>query len=180
MMIFLIILASLLWIGAFAAFPRRIILGPPLSCCALILLSLARRNGYPLVPLSSGMTLSWISITLVVMIIIILQNPAIRMQSRGTGYMLIGALAGMAVGLLGYTFSPSSNLLYAIMLIATAAGICLGLLIFSNTPDGRAIAPGPRHLLRYLLAKGFPALVTVGQLGIAAVILIAANGIATI
>ena len=154
MMIFLIILASLLWIGAFAAFPRRIILGPPLSCCALILLSLARRNGYPLVPLSSGMTLSWISITLVVMIIIILQNPAIRMQSRGTGYMLIGALAGMAVGLLGYTFS--------------------------NTPDGRAIAPGSGHFLRYLLAKGFPALVTVGQLGIAAVILIAANGIATI
>ena len=174
MMIFLIILASLLWIGAFAAFPRRIILGPPLSCCALILLSLARRNGYPLVPLSST------SITLVVMIIIILQNPAIRMQSRGTGYMLIGALAGMAVGLLGYTFSPSSNLLYAIMLIATAAGICLGLLIFSNTPDGRAIAPGSGHFLRYLLAKGFPALVTVGQLGIAAVILIAANGIATI
>lgn len=175
MMIFLIILSCLLWIGAFAAFPRRIILSPALSYCALLLLSFAKRGGYPIVPLSSGMTVSWLCITLVVMLIIVLQNPAIRSQSRGTGYMLLGALAGMAVGLMAYSFSASLNLLYALMLIGTAAGTALGLLIFTNTPDGRAVAPGTGHFWKYLLAKGFPALITVAQPGIAAVILIASN-----
>ena len=178
MTIFLIILSILLWIGAFAAFPKRILLSPVLSYCALLSLSFAKTApGYPLLPLSSGMTLSWLTITLVVMLIIILQDPAIRTQSRGTGYILLGALAGLAVGLLGYTFSSSLGLLYGIMVVATAAGIALGLLVFSNTPDGRQIAPGSGYFLKYLLAKGFPALVTVAQLGVAAVILIAARSI---
>lgn len=175
MMIFLIIVSCLLWIGAFAAFPRKILLSPALSYCAMLIISFAKKGGYPIVPISSGMSLSWLCITLVVMLIIVLQNPAIRSQSRGTGYILLGGLAGMAVGLLGYTFSASLNLLYAIMLIGSIAGIVLGLLIFSNTPDGKIIAPGTGHFWRYLLSKGFPALITVAQLGIVAVILIAAH-----
>ncbi len=176
MTIFLIILAVLLWIGAFVAFPKRILLSPALSYCAMLAISFAKSPaGYPLVPISSAMSLSWLTITIVVMFIIILQNPAIRTQSRGTWYILIGALAGMAVGLLGYTFSASLNLLYGIMLVATAAGIIMGLLLFGNTPEGRLIAPGSGHFLKYLLAKGFPALITVAQLGIVAVILIAAH-----
>lgn len=173
MMVFLIILSSLLWLGAFAAYPRRILLSPALSYCALLSLSFAEKNGYPILPLSNAMSISWLCITLVVMLIIVLQNPAIRMQSRGTGYMLFGALAGMAVGLLGYTFTASLQSLYALMLCGTAAGILLGLLVFSNTPDGRAIAPATGNFWRYLLAKGFPALITVAQLGIALVLLIA-------
>lgn len=175
MMIFLIIVSCLLWIGAFAAFPRKILLSPALSYCAMLIISFAKKGGYPIVPISSGMSLSWLCITLVVMLIIVLQNPAIRSQSRGTGYILLGGLAGMAVGLLGYTFSASLNLLYAIMLIGSIAGIVFGLLIFSNTPDGKLIAPGTGHFWRYLLSKGFPALITVAQLGIVAVILIAAH-----
>lgn len=174
-MVFLIILSLLLWIGAFAAYPRRILLSPALSYCALLLLSFARKDGYPLVPIGNAMTLSWLCITLVVMLIIVLQNPAIRMQSRGTGYMLFGALAGMSVGLLGYTFTTSLQALYALMLCGTAAGILLGLLVFTNTPAGRAIAPSTGNFLRYLLAKGFPALITVAQPGIALVLLIAAQ-----
>lgn len=162
-----------MWIAAFAVFPRKILLSPALSFCALLLLSFARRNGYPIVPVSSGMTLSWLTITLVVMLIVMLQDPAIRTQSRGTFYILLGGVAGMAVGLLGYTFTASLNLMYALMMLGTAAGIALGLLIFTNTPEGRLIAPGSGHFLKYLLAKGFPALVTIAQLGIAAVILIA-------
>lgn len=176
MMIFLIILSILLWIAAFVAYPRKIVCSPLFSFLALLMLSLATTGeGYPIVPLSSGMTISWLSITLVVTAIIVLQNPAIRQQSRGTLYVLLGALAGMAVGLLGYTFSASLNLLYGIMIVATAAGAALGLLIFSNTPEGRPIAPGSGNFLKYLLAKGFPALITVAQLGIACVILIASR-----
>lgn len=173
MSVVLIILSCLLWVGAFAAFPRRILLSPALSFCALLLLSFARIHGVPAVPVANSMTLSWLCITLVVMMVILLQNPAIRIQSRGTGYILFGAVAGMAAGLAVYTVSASTNLLYAMMLGGTAIGIILGLLIFSNTPAGRAIAPSTGHFWQYLLAKGFPALITVAQIGIALVILIA-------
>lgn len=176
MTIFLIIASIVLWLGAFAAFPRKILLSPALSYCALLTLSFAKNSeGYPYVPVSTGMNISWLAITLVVMVIIVLQNPAIRSQSRGTFYILAGALAGMVIGLLGYTFTTALNMLYGIMIIATAAGAALGLLFFSNTPDGRLIAPGTGHFFKYLLAKGFPALITVVQPGIAAIILIVGN-----
>ena len=176
MTIFLIIASILLWIAALIAFPRKILLSPALSYCGLLTLSFAKNPaGYPYVPISSGMSISWLAITLVVMVIIVLQNPAIRSQSRGTLYVLAGALAGMVVGLLGYTFTAALNTLYGIMIIATAAGAALGLLFFSNTPDGRLIAPGSGHFFKYLLAKGFPALITVVQIGIAAIILIVGN-----
>ncbi len=173
MTIFLIILSVTLWVAAFAFFGRRILLSPALSYCALMALSFTSYEGLPLVPVGNAMSLSWLCITLVVMLIIVLQNPAVRIQSRGTGYMLLGAVAGMAVGLLGYTFTSTLNTLYAMMMGGTAVGCILGLLVFTNTPDGRAVAPATGHFWSYLRAKGFPALVTVAQLGIAAVILIA-------
>ncbi len=173
MSIVLIILSCLLWAGAFAAFPRRILLSPALSFCALLLLSFARVDGVPIVPVANSMTLSWLCITIVVMMVILLQNPAIRIQSRGTGYILFGAMAGMAAGIAVYTVSASLSILYAMMLGGTAIGITLGLLVFSNTPAGRGIAPSSGHFWQYLLAKGFPALITVAQIGIALVILTA-------
>ena len=174
MTILLIILSVALWAGAFCAVPRRIILAPALSYLAMDVLSYARlSDGSLLFPLSNTMNMSWLAITLVVMVIIILQNPAIRQQGRGTAYMTMGALAGLAVGLLAYTFTPSLQLRYAVMVLATAAGSMLSGLVFTNTPDGRSIAPGSGHFLRYLLAKGFPILVAAGQLGVAAVMLLA-------
>lgn len=172
-MIFLIILSCLLWIAAFLLLPKRIILAPALSYCALILLSFAKRSGYPIMPLSNGLTFSWLAITLVVMLIITLQNPAIRQQSRGVGYMAIGGITGMAVGLLGFTFTTSLNLLYALMILGVAIGIFFGFLIFTNTPDGRDVSMPTGRFFKYLLAKGFPVLITTAQLGIPAVILIA-------
>lgn len=174
MTIVLIILSCLLWIAAFLCLPKRILVAPALSFCALETLSFAKRNGYPLIPLTNGMTLSWLSITLVMMLIILLQNPALRQQSRGTGYMALGGIAGMAVGLMAFSFSSRLNLLYALMILASAAGVFFGLLIFTNTPDGREIGIRSGRFFKYLVAKGFPVLITVAQLGIAAVILIAA------
>lgn len=175
MEIFLIIVSVLLWLGALVALPKRILLAPALSYCAMLIISFAKSGGYPIVPVSNGLTISWLAISLVVMLIILLQNPAIRQQSRGVGYMTVGALAGMAVGLAGFTFSTSLQLLYAIMILATAAGIILGMLLFANTPDGRAVSPSSGNFLKYLLAKGFPILITVAQIGIVAVILIAGH-----
>lgn len=173
MMIFLIILSAILWIGAFLLMPKRILLSPALSYIAMLLMSFAKKDGFPIVPLSNGLIISWLSITVVVMLIIILQNPAIRQQNRGVGYISVGGLAGMAVGLIAFSLSSSLNLLYACMILGSALGIYLGLLLFSRTPDGRLIAPGSGHFFKYLLAKGFPALITIAQLGIVCVILIA-------
>lgn len=175
MMIFLIIASCLIWLTAFLLLPRRILLAPGLSYCALVLLSFAKKSGYPIMPLSSGMLLSWLIITFIVMMIILMQNPAIRQQSRGVNYMTLGAIAGMAVGLLGFSFSSNLNLLYALMILGTAVGTFFGLLIYTNTPEGHEISIPTGRFFKYLMAKGFPVLVTVAQFGIPAVILIAAS-----
>lgn len=175
MMIFLIILSCLIWLAAFLLLPKRILIAPGLSYCALVILSFAKKNGFPIMPLSNGMLLSWLVITFVVMMIVLLQNPAVRQQSRGVGYMTIGGIAGMAVGLLGFTFSTNLNLLYALMIAGSIAGIFFGFLLFTNTPDGRDVALSTGRFFKYLLAKGFPILVTVAQFGIPAIILIAGS-----
>lgn len=174
MMIFLIISACLLWLASFIVLPKRILLGPPLSFCALLVLSFAKKDGYPLFPLTGGMQLSWLVITLLVMMIIMLQNPAVRQQSRGVNYMTVGALAGLAVGLLGCTFTTNLNLLYALAILGIAVGVFFGFLLFTNTPDGRDVNLASGRFFKYLLAKGFPVLVTAAQLSIPGVILIAA------
>lgn len=175
MAIFLIILGILCWLGAIASLPKRILIAPALSYCGLILISFAKSGGYPIVPVSTPMTLSWLAITLVVMLIIILQDPAVRQQSRGVNYLTLGGIAGMAVGLLASSLSSSLSLLYALMIIAAAAGTVLGMILFSNTPEGKGVSPASGNFFRYLLAKGFPVLITVAQIGIVAVISIAAH-----
>lgn len=173
MLIFVVIVSILLWIAAFLALPKRILVAPALSYCALIVLSFAKYQDYPAIPLPNNMLISWLCITLVVMLIILLQNPALRQQSRGVGYMTIGGIVGMTIGLMAFAISSQLNLLYAIMMLATAAGIFLGLLTFSRTPDGSEIAIPTGRFFKYLIAKGFPILITIAQLGIPIVILIA-------
>ncbi|MDE6272081.1 MAG: hypothetical protein K2M31_03640 [Muribaculaceae bacterium] len=174
-MIFLIILSCLIWLAAFLLLPKRILIAPGLSYCALVLLSFVKKSGYPIMPLSGAMLMSWLIITFIVMMIVILQNPAVRQQSRGVNYMTLGGIAGLAVGLLGFSFSTSLNLLYALMILGVIAGIFCGFLLFTNTPKGRDVSLPTGRFFKYLLAKGFPVLVTVAQAGIPAVILIAAS-----
>lgn len=174
MLIVVVILSVLLWIAAFIALPKRILVAPALSFCAMLVLSFAKRDSYPLIPLPNNMIISWLSITLVMMLIIMLQNPALRQQSRGVGYMTIGGIVGMTIGLMAFSLSSQLNLLYAIMILATAVGIFLGLLTFSRTPDGSEIAIPTGRFFKYLMAKGFPILITIAQLGIPIVILIGA------
>lgn len=169
---FLVIAAVLLWCASLALLWKRILLGPALSYCALLVISFAKQDGYAVVPLSQPLLVSWLCITLVVMLAVILQNPAIRQQSRGVGYMLTGAVAGMVCGLACCTLSTSLQLLYGIMIVGTAIGICAGMLLFSRTPEGAAVSPQSGHFAGYLMAKGFPVLVTVAQIGIVAIILV--------
>ncbi|MDE6340097.1 MAG: hypothetical protein K2K97_09995 [Muribaculaceae bacterium] len=173
MYIFLIILSILLWIGAIIALRGRQVLAPALSYAGLFVLSLARKDGYQLLPINTTILMGWFAMTLVVMIIVMLQQEAIRRQTRGAIYMIIGAVTGLAVGLLGFTFSANLSLLYAIMVAGVVAGTFCGFLLYTRTPEGAPVGPGSGNFFRYLLAKGFPTAITIMQPGIALVLAIA-------
>lgn len=173
MMIFLIICSCLLFVGALAALPTRIAIAPCLSYVGLVLMSLAQRNGYPLLPVNQTILIGWFCMTLVVTVTTILQPLPVRRQTRGMGYMLVGSLAGLAVGLLGFTISSNIVTLYSCMILAVIAGIFCGFLLYSRTPDGYPVAPGSGNFFKYLLAKGFPTVITVMQLGVVLVLTIA-------
>ena len=179
MAIFLIIVSCLLWLLAIASLFKRPILGPLLSYLGLWLLSFARRPGvggdmtYPVLPINNTILLVWACMTVVVLIATILQPDTIKSQTRGTGYMTVGALAGLAVGLMAFSFSASLSLLYASMVLGVIAGVFFGFLLFTNTPDGGAVNLRSGRFFTYLLAKGFPIAITVMLPGVVCVLALA-------
>lgn len=175
MSLFLIIISCLLWIGALFALRGRQILAPALSYAALLVLSLATKNGYQVLPINATILTAWFCMTLMVMFIILLQPEPVRRQTRGTTYMTVGAVTGLAVGLLGFTITGNLSMLYAIMILGVIAGIYCGFLLYTKTPEGVPVAPGSGNFFRYLLAKGFPTAITVMQIGVALVLTIAIN-----
>ncbi len=173
MAIALLILSVLLWICSIVALPSRPLYAPALSYLGLLCLSFCSTSqGYPWVPISWTMLLCWLSMTLIVMFATMLQPAPVRAQARGMGYMIVGAFAGMIVGLLGVTLNVGLNLLYGIMIVSTIVGIFLGFLLYSNTPDGKGVSLSSGHFFKYLLAKGFPTAVTVMQIGLALAIVL--------
>lgn len=171
---FIIILSVLLFLAAIVALPTRLAAAPVCSYIGMVVISLARTpEGYPLVPLNATILTIWLCMTLIVMVATLLQPLPVRNTSRGMGYIIIGAMAGMAVGLLGFTVSYQLNILYGLMIGATVVGTFLGFLLFTNTPDGRAVGIRTGNFFKYLLAKGFPTAITVMQIGVVLVIVIA-------
>ena len=173
MAIFFIILSCVLWILSLWLLRGRQVAAPAASFLALVCLSFAEKNGWQLLPINMTMLTGWLCMTLVVMFACYLQPSAVRAQTKGWGYITGGALVGMVVGLLGSSFHMGVSLLYGIMILSTIAGIFLGFLLYTNTPDGRPVAPRSGHFFKYLLAKGFPTAVTVMQAGVALVLLVA-------
>lgn len=175
MALFLIIISCLLWLAALWTLRGRQIASPALSFAALLCLSQAQRGGYHLLPLNMVILSGWLIMTVVVMFTTYLQPAVVRSQTRGWAYLAVGGLAGMAVGLLGFTISSSVSILYGIMILGTVAGTYLGFLLYTRTPDGRPVAPGSGNFFRYLLAKGFPTVITVSQIGVALTLAIYIN-----
>ena len=181
MAIFLLILSCVVWVLALASLFRRPLVGPLLSYIGLWILSLARTKGsyggmtYPLLPINNTILLVWACMTIVVMIATIMQPNAIKDQNRGVGYMEGGGIAGLAIGLMAYTFSASLSVLYASMIVGVAAGVFFGFLLFTNTPDGAAVNLRSGRFFNYLLAKGFPVAITVMLPGVACVLALAVS-----
>ena len=84
----------------------------------------------------------WLCMTVVVIFIAVLQPEPVRRQTRGMSYIIGGGIAGLAVGLLGFTFTAGLSLLYACMMLGVVVGIFMGFLLYTNTPDGRPSLPG--------------------------------------
>lgn len=175
MSIFLLVLSIICWVCALLTLPSRPLYSPALSYLGLLGLSFCESAGVPWLPINSNMLVSWLCISIVVMMATVLQPAAVRLQTRGMAYIIGGAVVGLAIGLLGFTVSAYLSMLYGIMIVAVAAGIFFGFLLYSNTPDGSGVSIGSGNFFRYLMAKGFPTAVTVMQIGLVLVLLIARN-----
>ena len=112
MTIFLIILSCILWLLSLWLLRGRQVAAPAASFLALFLLSLAKKNGWQLLPINLTMLTGWLCMTLVVMFACYLQPPPVRAQTKGWGYITGGAITGMMLGLLGSTFNISISMLY--------------------------------------------------------------------
>lgn len=177
---FLIVISVILFIGSLLFLFLRQLLAPASAYLGMLAISFARTaDGLPIVPVNNTILMGWLCMTILVMTATILQPLPLRQSSRGEGYMAIGALAGMAVGLLGYSFASLPSMLYGIMIVATVAGTFLGFLLYSRTPEGIPTGIGSGHFFKYLLAKGFPTAITVMQIGVVLVLIIATRHFAT-
>ncbi|MBD5356290.1 MAG: hypothetical protein HDR88_04700 [Bacteroides sp.] len=171
---FIIIISIILFVAAIALLPQRILIAPACAFLGMFFLSFARSSqDYPLVPVNGTILMGWLCMTIVVIVATLLQPLPVRRTSRGMGYMIVGAFVGMTVGLLGFTVSYQLNMLYGLMILSTIVGTFLGFLLYTNTPDGRAVGMATGNFFHYLLAKGFPTAITVMQIGVVLVLVIA-------
>lgn len=173
----LIILSCALWLLGFVSLFKRPLLGPILSYGGLWVLSMATRDGLQLLPINGTMLIGWLAITLVVSAATALQPAGVRQQTRGTGYMLGGALTGMILSLCSNYVTSDPSLFNGIMIICTVIGTFFGYFLFTRTPEGTAVRPGSGHFFSYLLAKGFPVGVSVMTGGLPAVLLVLKSGV---
>ena len=170
----IIVLSCVLWAAALAVLPFRQILAPVLSFLGLLTLSFATNDaGFPLLPVNNVILVGWLCMTTVVTLATLMQPAPVLSQTRGMGYILAGAIVGLAVGLLGFTVSSSVSMLYGIMIVGVVVEIFFGFLLYTNTPAGRPVNITSGFFFKYLLAKGFPTAITVMQIGVVLVLLIA-------
>ena len=170
MSIVLAILAGLMLVGSLALLFFKEVLAPIAAYLGLVAMYFSE-----LLPVNGNMLVTWLCLVLVVTAVTAMQPPAVMAQHRGMGYMTLGALAGMAVGLMGFTLSDTPAAVYAFMTIGVVAGVFFGYFLFTRTPDGTALRSGGKgRFFSYLLAKGFPAALTVMQTGVICILWISA------
>ena len=172
-MVIAIVFSCIFFLLGIVLIPLRIIAAPACSFLGLLIMSMGKTHeGYPLFPLDSSIILGWLFTVVLVTIATLCQPAPVRNTRKGIGYFLVGALTGMAIGLLGFTVSSNLGENYAIMCICADVGTFLGFLTFTRTPSGKNVAPGSGNFFTYLMAKGFPTAVSVMQTGLILVLLI--------
>lgn len=110
-----------------------------------------RASGYA--PVSSQLLLFWAIAVLLVISIGMARDSRRAIPARARGFMVGGALAGMAAGL---AFHQAG------VILCSAAGVVLGALAFSGVSHMRDF----RMLMRWIVAVGLPAVVAMTLVGI--------------
>lgn len=141
-------------VAGFLAIMRPYIPGALLAYAGLWLL----KWGGVLHP-STSLLISWGVIVVIVLIIDYLLPAGIARATNGMAYMGVGGLVGLFVGMTGF------SLAWAVT--GAAAGVLLGALAFTRMPGGRELGFPSSRFFQYLCAKGLPAVVTLGIIGIA-------------
>ena len=170
MSVLLFIISIIFYLGAILLLFKLQYLAPIISFLGLFFMSMS-----DFLPINATMLLGWLCITLLVSTATYMQPIAIQQQSRGMGYMTIGAIVGMAVGLVAFTSTSMPSMLNGFMILGVIAGTFVGYLMFTNTPEGKQVGIKSGYFYKYLLAKGFPAAITIMQIGISLVIIVAIN-----
>lgn len=161
MNVILLILGIICFCAAGWLLFKREILAPAASLAGLACVYFTH-----VVPLASNMVLTWLALTVIVMGVSAMQNPALMQQTRGMGYMTAGAVVGMFVGLVAVSATTSLTAQYAAMIVGILSGIFFGFFLFTRTPDGKDVSLSSGHFFSYLAAKGFPLALTVIQPGV--------------
>lgn len=169
MSIVLLVIALALGGAAFWLLWAREAVAPVAAFLALVALFFS-----DLLPLNVNIIITWLALTLITVGVSIMQPPAVMSQRRGVGYMTVGALCGMVLGLTGMTLAVASlNAVYALMVTGVLVGTFLGYFLYTRTPRGKALSQSRSRFVSYLLAKGFPVAVTVMQLGVVLILWLA-------
>ena len=163
-MLFVILAVLLFGVSVLLLF-RREMLGPVAAFLAFGPVYLSGQ-----LPMNVNMLVTWLCLTLVVTGVSALQPMAVMSQTRGMGYMSLGALAGMIVGMMAYSLSHSLGFVYSMMCLGVLAGVFLGYLLFTRTPKGMELSMSRSRFFSYLLAKGFPVAVSAMMLGVVAIL----------
>lgn len=161
MSVVLMIIGILLCLGSLLLLFSREALSPVAAFLGLVCFYFT-----DFLPLNLNIIITWLCLTVVVTGVSLMQPQAVMSQHRGMGYITIGGIAGMAIGLLGFSMTRMLSAVYAIMIVAIVAGIFFGYFMFTRTPAGRAVNLRSGRFFSYLLAKGFPAVIAISQIGI--------------
>lgn len=149
---FCIILGSLLMCGAIAMVFRPVFSG---SLTAYLGLWAFHFSGY--IPVTMRELLFWGVTTLIVIGLDVLLPRESARALQGRGYVGVGTIAGMVVGML---------LSSAGIILGAAIGAFLGAMAYSRTPAGRALQFPSAVFMRFLCSRGLPAVVAISQVGL--------------
>lgn len=164
----LIILALILMAGSLALLFTKESVAPTAAFLGLAAIYFSGS-----LPMKMNLLLTWMCITLMVTAVSAMQPAPVMAQRRGMGYLTVGGVAGLAVGLACMGVVDSLPGVYATMTAGTLAGIFFGYLVFGRTPAGTALRQSRRRYFSYLLAKGFPVAITLLQIGAAILLAVA-------
>lgn len=127
----------------------------PASLVAYASLWMFQLSGHLQFP--SSTIIFWSVATMIVLGLDRLLPSALSRSPQGQGYIAAGTLAAMVVGML---------MSGAGIILGAAIGAFLGALAYSRTPAGQPLAFPSSPFMKFLCAKGLPAIVAFSMVGL--------------